>query len=243
MTKGEKSGFVTLNFDWLYWPLFAMNGVELLTPDGKKAAFNTPAAVEDARGAGPRRPRSGAINKVSWTGRWVETNGAFASGTVGLYQAHAPAFFYVRGGGKWVNADTLGVAQMPGGYATPNSHGFGISKSSKHPDLAWDFVKLITNEKWAYTFGTTRFKNLTGAPRRSTSSILRALPEGGPAGGRGAPDPGREPRQLVGHLAPGQGRRRSRRRSTPRSRRRCSAGRRRPRRSPRPSGKVNRLLR
>ena len=53
MTKGEKSGFVTLNFDWLYWPLFAMNGVELLTPDGKKAAFNTPAAVKTAGGAGP----------------------------------------------------------------------------------------------------------------------------------------------------------------------------------------------
>ena len=46
MTKGEKSGLVTLNFDWLYWPLFAMNGVELLAPDGKKAAFNTPAAVK-----------------------------------------------------------------------------------------------------------------------------------------------------------------------------------------------------
>ncbi len=37
MTRAEKSGFITLNFDWLYWPLFAMNGVELLTPDGRKA--------------------------------------------------------------------------------------------------------------------------------------------------------------------------------------------------------------
>ena len=31
MGEGEKSGFITLNFDWLYWPLFAMNGVELLS--------------------------------------------------------------------------------------------------------------------------------------------------------------------------------------------------------------------
>src|SRR6266851_5626424 len=29
MAKGEKTGFLTLNFDWLYWPLFKMNGIEL----------------------------------------------------------------------------------------------------------------------------------------------------------------------------------------------------------------------
>ena len=169
MGKGEKSGFMTLNFDWLYWPLFAMNGVELLSPDGKKAAFNTPAAVK-ALDTLAKATADGAINKVSWTGRWVEPNDAFASGTVGMYQAHAPAFFYVRGSGKWINAETLGVAPMPGGFATPNSHGFGISKSSKHPDLAWDFIKVATNEKWGYTFGTT-LRNLTGASRVDTKII------------------------------------------------------------------------
>src|SRR6202790_4218893 len=46
MAKAEKTGFLTLNFDWLYWPLFKMNGVELLSPDGKKAAFNTPPAID-----------------------------------------------------------------------------------------------------------------------------------------------------------------------------------------------------
>ena len=163
MGKGEKSGFMTLNFDWLYWPLFAMNGVELLSPDGKKAAFNTPAATK-VLDTLAKATADGAINKVSWTGRWVEPNDAFASGTVGMYQAHAPAFFYVRGSGKWINADTLGVAHMPGGFSTPNSHGFGISKSSKHPDLAWDFIKVATNDKWGYTFGTT-LRNLTGATR------------------------------------------------------------------------------
>src|SRR5262245_38769837 len=30
MTAGDASGFLTLNFDWLYWPLYAMNGVDLL---------------------------------------------------------------------------------------------------------------------------------------------------------------------------------------------------------------------
>lgn len=160
MTKGEKSGLVTLNFDWLYWPLFAMNGVELLSPDGKKAAFNTPAGVKTLETLA-KATADGAINKVSWTGRWVENNGAFASGTVGFHHAHAPAFFYVRGSGKWVSQDTLGATHVPGGYSTPNSHGFGISKSSKHPELAWDLIRIATNEKWAYTFGTT-LNNLTG---------------------------------------------------------------------------------
>jgi ABC-type glycerol-3-phosphate transport system substrate-binding protein len=163
MSQGEKTGFLTLNFDWLYWPLFAMNGVELLTPDGRRAAFNTPMAVKTLE-ALAKATGDGAINKVSWTGRWVEPNDAFASGTVGLYQAHAPAFFYVRGSGKWINAETLGVAHMPGGFSTPNSHGFGISKSSKHPDLAWDFITIATNEKWGHTFGVT-LRALTGATK------------------------------------------------------------------------------
>ena len=171
MTKGEKSGFVTLNFDWLYWPLLAMNGVELLTPDLKKAAFNTPAAVKTVE-ALARATADGTINKVAWTGRWVEPNNAFAGGTVGFYQAHSPAFFYVRGGGPWINAETLGAAPMPGGFATPNSHGLGISKSSKHPELAWEFIKLATSDKWAYTFGKT-LKVFTGT--RVDSRLLEEL--------------------------------------------------------------------
>lgn len=46
-TGAERSGFITLNFDWLYWALFAMNGVELLTKDLKATAFNTPKATKD----------------------------------------------------------------------------------------------------------------------------------------------------------------------------------------------------
>ncbi len=160
MSKGDKTGFMTLNFDWLYWPLFRMNGVELLTPDLKKAAFNTPATVKvlDAltKGSG-----NGAINKISWTGRWVEPNGAFAAGNVGMLHAHSPAFFFIRGQAPWINADTLGVMNVPGGWATPNSHGLGISKGSKHPDIAWEFLKMVTSEKWTEKFSARR-KVLTG---------------------------------------------------------------------------------
>ena len=154
MAKGEKTGFLTLNFDWLYWPLFKMNGVELLTPDLKKAAFNTPemASVLDKLA---KATESGAINKISWTGRWVEPNGAFAGNTVGMLHAHSSSYFFVKGQGSWINDSTLGVAQAPGYWATPTNHGFAISKGSKNPDLAWKFITHVTSDKWASAF----FKN------------------------------------------------------------------------------------
>ena len=160
MSKGDKTGMLTLNFDWLYWPMFKMNGVELLTPDLKKAAFNTPKAVQ-VLDALAKASASGGINKVSWTGRWVEPNGAFAAGNVGMLHAHSPAFFFIRGQAPWLNPDTFGVAHVPGAWSTPNSHGWGISKGSKHPDAAWEFLKMITSEKATTKFSERR-KVLTG---------------------------------------------------------------------------------
>jgi ABC-type glycerol-3-phosphate transport system substrate-binding protein len=159
LTSGDASGFLTLNFDWLYWPLFAMNGVDLLSKDLTQAAFNTPTAIDVANRLA-KATDNGAINKISWTGRWVEPNGAFAAGNVGMLHAHSPAYFFVKGQGKWVAPDTLGVAHVPGGFATPNSHGLGISKTSRNPDLAWDFLKFVTNEG-AQELGVNR-KLVTG---------------------------------------------------------------------------------
>jgi len=173
MTSGDASGMLTLNFDWLYWPLFAMNGVDLLSKDLKKATFNTAQAVSVADRLA-KATASGAINRISWTGRWVEPNGAFGAGNVGMLHAHSPAYFFFRGqGGSWVNKDTLGVAHMPGGYATPNSHGLGISKGSKNPDLAWDFLKFITDTGQAGELATKR-KLVTGnaGVDRSTLAAL-----------------------------------------------------------------------
>ncbi|MEO3475409.1 sugar ABC transporter substrate-binding protein [Roseomonas sp. CAU 1739] len=160
MGQGESSGFLTLNFDWLYWPLFAMNGIELLTPDLRRPAFNTPKAIEVVEKLA-RASDTGAINKISWTGRWVEPNGAFAAGNVGMLHAHSPAYFFIKGQGSWINPDSLGVAQMPGGYSTPNSHGLGISKGSRNPELAWAFLKHITANEQASQFATQR-RILTG---------------------------------------------------------------------------------
>jgi len=147
MSKGDKTGLVTLNFDWLYWPLFKMNGVDLLTPDLKKAAFDTPKAVS-VLDALAKATSNGAINRISWTGRWVEPIGAFSAGNVGMFIAHSPAFFNMRGLAPWLNADTLGIADLPGDWATPNLHGLGISKASPNADIAWQFLSMVTSDKY-----------------------------------------------------------------------------------------------
>ena len=148
MAKGEKTGFLTLNFDWLYWPLFKMNGIELMSPDFKKPAFNTPEAIAVLERLA-KATESGGINKIAWTGRWVEPNGAFAAGTVGMLHAHSAAYFFVKGEGRWISPDTLGAVQAPGNWSTPTNHGFAVSKTSKNPDLAFALVKHMTSIKWA----------------------------------------------------------------------------------------------
>ena len=152
---GDQTGFLTLNFDWLYWALIRMNGVELLTPDLKQPAFNTPAMVETIERLA-KATAGTAINKISWTGRWVEPLGAFASGQVGMLNAHAPAYFFLKGQGAWINPETLGVAELPGNWSVPTLHGYAISKGTKDPDLAWAFVEFCTAKKQAQSMADTR---------------------------------------------------------------------------------------
>ena len=155
MTADDASGFLTLNFDWLYWPLYAMNDVELLSKDLKTATFNTAKAIEVTERL-TQATASAAINKISWTGRWVEPNSAFSSGTVGMMHAHSSAYFFVKGQGSWINPDTLGIAQAPGDWSTPTNHGFAVSKTSKKPDLAFALIKHLTGVKWATQFAKSR---------------------------------------------------------------------------------------
>jgi ABC-type glycerol-3-phosphate transport system substrate-binding protein len=168
---GANSGFLTLNFDWLYWPLFEVNGISPFSADLKRTAFDTDAMVALTERLA-KATTNGAIDPISWTGRWVEPLGAFSSGRIGMLQAHSPAYFFIKGQGKWVNGETLGVAQFPGYWAVPNSHGLGISKNSQNPDLAWEFVTFITDHAQAMKFATAR-RVLTG--NTSVDAALLAL--------------------------------------------------------------------
>lgn len=153
--KGEgKTGFLTTNFDWLYWPLFKMNGVDILNEDMTEAAFNTPEAVETLTRLA-EATKSGAINNISWTGRWVEPNTAFASGNVGMYMAPNSALFWAASKADWINAENVEVAQVPELWWTPNHHGWGVSASTEHPDAAVDMVKIATSDTWQETMSDT----------------------------------------------------------------------------------------
>ena len=151
----DQTGFLTLNFDWLYWALFQMNGVELLSPDLRKPEFDTAKMVETTERLA-KATAGTAINKIAWTGRWVEPLGAFASGKVGMLNAHSSAYFFLKGQGAWINQDTLGVGELPGNWSVPTLHGYAISKGAKDPDLAWAFVEFCTARKQAQEMADSR---------------------------------------------------------------------------------------
>ena len=48
-----------------------------------------------------------------------------------------------------VTPENVGVAAFPGGWAVPNYHALGISKTTADPDLAWNFVEIISSDEWA----------------------------------------------------------------------------------------------
>ena len=173
-TSGDATGFLTLNFDWLYWPLYAMNGVDLLSKDLTKPTFNTPKAIEVTERLA-KVTEAGAINKISWRGRWVEPNGAFAAGNVGMLHAHSPAYFFVKGQGKWVTPETLGVAHAPGALPRPTHMASAFPRPRKNPDLAWDFLKFVTNEG-AQELGVNR-KLVTGNIAVDTKNLADASAE------------------------------------------------------------------
>jgi len=153
--KGEgTSGFITTNFDWLYWPLFKSNGVDILNEDMTKAAFNTPKGLETLT-ALANATKDGSINNISWTGRWVEPNTAFGARNIGMYLAPNSALFWAAGKADWINADNVEVVDMPGDWWTPNHHGWGVSKGTKHPDAAVDLIKIITSDKWQEDMSNT----------------------------------------------------------------------------------------
>jgi ABC-type glycerol-3-phosphate transport system substrate-binding protein len=150
--KGDgKSGFITLNFDWLFWPLFGMNGVHVLNEDMSAAAFNTPEGLATLT-ALANATKSGAINNISWTGRWVEPNTAFATGDIGMMLGTYNAIAWAAGKSEWMNVDSVGIMEMPGGAFTPNHQGWGVSKSTNDPDAAVAMVKIITSDKWQEDF-------------------------------------------------------------------------------------------
>ena len=194
--------------------------------------------AEGGRGASTRlaeATKSGAINPISWTGRWVEPNEAFATGNVGMLHAHAPAFFWIKGKGPWINGDTLGAAQMPGNWATPNSHGLGISKGSQESRTRLG-LREVPDRQRGGDRSSPRIASVLTGNKAVDKAHAGALREGRSAGLPGAEDPARAHRQDVRQLAAAATTAASRTRSGRSSRAPCSAARTPRPRWPTPSG-------
>ena len=197
MTGEGKSGFLTTNFDWLYWPLFKMNGVDILSGDLSKAAFNTPEA-RSTLVALAEATKSGAINNISWTGRWVEPNTAFAAGNVGMYLAPNSALFWAASKADWINEKNVDVVDPPGDWSVPNHHGWGVSKASKHADAAVDLIKIATSDKWQRTMAET-FSVLT-LNKRVDESVIASLKTDAPLKAKVLELAGSKLDKIVGYL-------------------------------------------
>ena len=218
-----------------------MNGVELLSPDSRRRP-STRRRRSRSWTSWPRRPRAAPSTRSPGPAAGSSRTAPSPSGNVGMLHAHSPAFFFFKGQGPWVNADTLGVAQMPGNWATPNSHGLGISKGSKNPELAWRFLKHMTD-------ATSGRREFVRAPQASSPAMsaadqagLERLQKDDPLACAGAADAARAHRQDDRQLAAAATTPQSRTRSGPRSRAPCSAARTPRPRWPTPSGAVNRVL-
>lgn len=153
LTRGQTSGFITLNFDWEFWPLFRASGVRILNEDGTAAAFNTPEGVRVLTQLRDLTAE-GVIDEVAWTGRWNEPNGMFGAGNAAMLHAHINAQRAFRSQSEWASdPENVGVAPFPGEWSVPNYHSFTVYSDTDVPDLAWDFLKLVTNEEWNIKYG------------------------------------------------------------------------------------------
>lgn len=160
LAQDDQLGLVSLNFDWQFWPFMAAAGVEFLNDDGTRVAFNTPEAVAIVERLADLTEK-GAISSTSWTGRWVENNNEFANRNAAILHSAYSAWGWFRGTADWADQSTLGVAQFPGGYATPVNQGMGISSSTDNPKLAFELLKMLTAYEARQAYGE-RLRVLTG---------------------------------------------------------------------------------
>jgi ABC-type glycerol-3-phosphate transport system substrate-binding protein len=95
-----------------------------------------------------------------------------------MLHAHSSSYFFVKTQGSWINPDTIGIAEVPGFWATPNSHGYAISKGTRNPELAWAFLNFVTDKTQAMQFAKGR--TLTTANVEVDKEFLAELDKNDP---------------------------------------------------------------
>ncbi len=145
--------------DWNVWQNASMwmwnYGGDILTADGKKAAFNTDAAIAGVA------EYYGLYGKGLTSADTLELNSAQTDGRFG---AEAAAFSYMTG--PWIisnarnqavsgwpdeSAKNLAFAPIPTGpggqYTFVGGSNLGIMKTCKYPEAAFELVKFLTSKE------------------------------------------------------------------------------------------------
>lgn len=125
-------------------PFFLQNGVEMLSPDGTRAAFNTPAAVETLEFLAEWSQNVSPIPRMHLIGHDVSVN--FAEGKSGMMYGNAGVFNTIR------QLDPDLVSEI--GVAPPLTRKvqagvtytdwWAITTTSQHPELAFEFITFLS---------------------------------------------------------------------------------------------------
>lgn len=162
------------------------NGELDLVNDGMKQAFTAYVKLVSERKVAPLFPASGTQSSS-------QANGRFTSGGVGMYVDGPWQLINV----KRKSAFALGVAPLParaaGSLTVTAGSGFGISKTSRHPDEAWKAIQVMTSPaaeqylaengralpartaQQTYWFETAA-KDVDGAPAAIEAALKTAAP-------------------------------------------------------------------
>jgi multiple sugar transport system substrate-binding protein len=159
---GKQYGFSFANWmpGWIMW--LWNNGGDVLTPDGKRASgvLDSPQNVQTIsflRDLVKVHKVSPSLSEAASLGVDLFANGQSAMTVSGHWSLSGYKNAPKGPDGKpKIDWKELGVVSMP--HNTPKSNtvmyeaGFGITKGSKHPDLAWKFLKMWTGYKLQHLY-------------------------------------------------------------------------------------------
>lgn len=153
--SGAEFGLTFIRFDFLLWPWFQSEGVDVLNDDNTEAAFNTSMTVELLERF-RQLTSDGVLPEVSWTGDWQPAAEQFGSGNTGMYFGSGSALRLIQNFGEdWVSEDTLHISHAPEDGGLFTFHGLGVTTPGKNETeqrAAFDFTSVILNKEFQQNF-------------------------------------------------------------------------------------------
>ncbi|WP_247004319.1 extracellular solute-binding protein [Halosolutus gelatinilyticus] len=153
--SGAEFGLTFIRFDYLLWPWFKSEGVDVLTDDNSEAAFNTSTTVELLERF-RQLTDDGVLPEVTWTGEWQPAAEQFGAGDTGIYFGSGSALRLIQNMGEdWVSEDTIDIAHAPADGGLFTFHGLGITtpgKSDTEQQAALDLASVILNKEFQQDF-------------------------------------------------------------------------------------------